>query len=223
MIFLLKNYSMKSLWILFFFLSATCFSQQEPVFNFEKNKAYKIFLKGADDFKKADEIGRQMEKMQLAIFSYVDSVNGIGYFIVDNFYKVHEIEKMINNTDGYSYIGFEEIPLNGDNFLDMYMKRGGFENNEFSSNAPKKVMMGPFENLSKSLYKKAVSVWVQKYPENKEMVEKYYIEKIKNEVPKFVDTGNPEKDNQEYNKAKEKWINENPEKYDRIIKYKEDE
>ncbi len=213
---------MKKLIVLLVFISGYCYSQV-PVFNFQTNKEYKIILKGADDFKKADEIGRQMEKMQLAVFSYVDPVNDIGYFIVDNFYKVHEIEKIINNIDGCSYISFEEIPLNEDNYLDMYMKRGGFENNEFSNNPPKKVIMGPYDELSNSLYKKAVSVWVKKYPENKEMIEKYYIEKIKNEAPKFVDTGNPEKDNQEYNKAKEKWLNENPEKYNRIINYREDE
>ena len=153
---------MRNLFILLLFLSGYCYSQ-EPVFNFEKNKAYKITMKGADDFKKADLIARTMEKNQLSIFAYVDPSTSAGCFIVDNFYKVHEIEKMINNQAGFSYVGFEEIPLNEELFLDIYMKRGGYNPDEFASQPPKKIIMGPFNELSNSLNKKAIEIWEKKY------------------------------------------------------------
>lgn len=156
---------MKKILIVLVFISSACIAQ-EPVFNFEKNKAYKITMKGADDFNKADNIARSSEKMQLAVFSYVDPTTSTGYFIVDNFYKVHEIEKMINNQDGYNYTGYEELQLTEDFFLDIYMKRGGFEPSEFSNQTPKKVQMGPFTELSNSLYTRAKKVWVNKYPES---------------------------------------------------------
>jgi len=153
---------MKKLIILFVFISSTCFSQ-DIIFNFQKAQLYKITMEGANDFNKADNIGRTMEKMQLAIFSYVDPTTSTGYFIVDNFYKVHEIEKMINNKDGYSYTGSEEFQLTEDNFLEMYMKRGGYEPDEFSSQPPKKIIMGPFNELTNSLYNKANEIWDKKY------------------------------------------------------------
>ena len=212
---------MKKLLVLVMLISGYCYAQ-EPVFNFNQNKIYKINIAGADNVKTADEVARLIEKNLLCVFSYVDPLTGTGYFIVDNFYKVHEIEKMINNSDGLAYLSFEEIPLTEDLFLEMYMKRGGFEKAEFSNNPPKMIIMGPYNELSKALYKKAVSIWVLKYPENKNMIESYYIEDVRKELPKFIDTGNPKQDSLKYFKAKDKWILENPEKYERLIKYKED-
>lgn len=43
-------------------------------------------------------------------------------------------------------------------------------------------------------------------------VEKQRLEII-NEIPKFVDTGNPEYDNQVFKNSKDEWIKNNPEKY----------
>lgn len=212
---------MKKILVVLMLISGYCYAQ-EPVFNFNNNKLYKINIAGVDNPKNADEVGRLMEKNLLSIFSYVDPITGSGYFIVDNFYKVHEIEKMVNNRDGLAYLNFEEVPLTEDIFLEMYMKRGGYETKEFSSHPPKLVVMGPYTELSKSLYKKAVAVWVTKYPENKNMIESYYIEDIKKEAPKFIDTGNPKLDSINYFKAKDQWILENPEKYNKINNYKED-
>ena len=153
---------MKKLIILFVFISSTCFSQ-DIIFNFQKAQLYKITMEGANDFNKADNIGRTMEKMQLAIFSYVDTTTSTGYFIVDNFYKVHEIEKAINNQSGYKYIGFEEMQLSETLFLEIYMKRGGFGTAEFSNQPPKKIQMGPFNELTNSLFNKANEIWDKKY------------------------------------------------------------
>ena len=36
------------------------------------------------------------------------------------------------------------------------------------------------------------------------------------DYPKFINTGNPEKDNQDFKKRKQEWINANPEKYKQI-------
>ena len=210
----------KLLFILFLLSSGFCYAQ-EPVFNFETNKLYKISLLGVDNYEKADDIARTMEKNLLSIFSYVDHIEGNGYFIVDNFHKIHEIEKMIKNKEGYSFNGFEEMPLTEDNFIDIYMKRGGYEKAEFSQHPPKPIIMGPHNELSKKLYDKAASIWVKTYPENIEMIESYYIEKIKSELPRFIDTGNPQKDNLNYTNAKDKWIKDNPEKYDRLNRYRE--
>jgi hypothetical protein len=153
---------MKKILILLVFISSTCLSQ-EMIFNFEKNKVYKIKMEGANDFKKADHIARLMEKTTLSLFSYVDSTNGTGYFIVDNFYKVHEIEKMINNEKEIKFLSSEEIPLTEDLFIEMYMKRGGYESTQFSLQPPKKIVMGPFNGLSNSLFEKATEIWEKKF------------------------------------------------------------
>jgi hypothetical protein len=210
---------MKKILILLLLVSGYCYSQQ-PVFNFEKDKLYKIKINGVENAKDADMIARMTEKNLISVFSYVDFTTGDGLFIVDNFYKVHEIEKLINNQERFAYVSFEEIPLTNDNFLNMYMKRGGFRDEDFSTNPPKKIMMGPFNGLTNDLYKKAESVWVELYPDKKELIESYYIEKLEKELPKFIDTGNPEKDNKKYLEAKDKWVKENPEKYQRYLKFK---
>ncbi len=36
------------------------------------------------------------------------------------------------------------------------------------------------------------------------------------DYPQFINTGNPEKDNQDFKKRKQQWINANPEKYKQI-------
>ena len=143
-------------------VSGYCYSQ-EPVFNFEKNKLYKINISGADNVTIADEIERTIEKNLLCIFSDVDQLTRTGYFIVDNFYKVHEIEKMINNKDGLSYMGYEEIPLTDDIFLEIYMKRGGYKPEEFSKYKPNKVQMGPFLKLTDDLFNKSMEIWNKKF------------------------------------------------------------
>lgn len=120
-------------------------------------------MEGADNFNKADNIERLMEKMKLSLFSYVDTITSTGYYIVDNFYKVHEIEKAINNQNGYKYIGNEEMQLTEDFFLEIYMKRGGFKSSEFSSQLPRKIQMGPFNELTNGLYNKAKEIWEKKY------------------------------------------------------------
>ncbi len=153
---------MKKFLILLIFVSGYCYSQ-EPVFNFENDKACKITMKGADTYNKADHIERLMEKMMLSLFSYVDTTNSTGYFIVDNFYKVHEIEKLLNNESEMNFIGSEEIQLTEDFFLEIYMKRGRFKPDEFSSYPPKKIIMGPFNKLTDGLYNKASEIWKKKY------------------------------------------------------------
>jgi hypothetical protein len=153
---------MKKFLFLLIFISGYCYSQ-EPVFNLEKNKAYKISMKGLSDHNKADYITRTVEKMQMAIFAFADPVTETGYFIVDNFYKVHEIEKIIDNENGFHYIGYEEVDLTEDAFFEMYMQRGGFEKGEFSTNPPKKVIMGPYNKLTNDLYNKAVEIWDKKF------------------------------------------------------------
>lgn len=210
---------MKKILIFLLVVSGYCYAQQ-PVFNFEKNKLYKIKINGVENASDADMIARLTEKNLLSIFSYVDYTTGEGLFIVDNFYKVHEIEKIVNNQERFAYVSFEEMPLNNENFLSMYMKRGGFRTEDFASNPPKKIMMGPFTKLADDLYLKAEDLWVGFYPDKKEMIERFYIEKIEKELPKFIDTGNPDDDNKKYIKAKEKWISENPEKYQRYLKFK---
>lgn len=145
-------------------LSGYCYSQ-EPVFNFESNKLYKISMKGLSSPERADMIARTVEKMQIVIFSYFDPMTKKGYCIVDNFYKVHEIEKALNNN-GFIYYSYEEIPLNEDNFLEMYMKRSGIESKDFSTNPPKKYTMGPFNKLTDDLYNKALETWNKKYKSN---------------------------------------------------------
>jgi hypothetical protein len=213
---------MKKLIFLLLLLSGYCYGQT-PVFEFEKDKLYKIQILGVNDSADADNIARTMEKMGLSIFSFVDFKTGFGYFIVDNYYKVHEIEKMINNKDKYAYVGYQDMALTEDNFLEIYLKRGGVSESNFSEKPPKKIIMGPFNDLTSALYKKAVAVWVKKYPEKSTLIESYYIEKIRSELPKFEDTGNPKKDSLHYYKLKDKWILENAEKYERLLKYKGDE
>lgn len=153
---------MKKILILLVFISSTCLSQ-EMIFDFNKDKVYKITMEGVNDFKKADHISRLMEKMMLCLFSYVDTTTSTGYFIVDNFYKVHEIEKMINNEKEIKFISSEEISLTENLFIEMYMKRGGYESTEFSLQPPKKIVMGPFNGLSNGLYEKANEIWIKKY------------------------------------------------------------
>lgn len=41
-------------------------------------------------------------------------------------------------------------------------------------------------------------------------------------MPVFIDTGNPVTDQENYNKAKETWIKENPDKYQELNKKKDD-
>ncbi|OFY86486.1 MAG: hypothetical protein A3F72_14970 [Bacteroidetes bacterium RIFCSPLOWO2_12_FULL_35_15] len=202
---------MKKLLILFVFISSTCFSQVGPVFNFEKNKAYKITMKGADNLVKADNIERQMEKLQLAIFSFVDPTTSMGYFIVDNLNKIQEIEKTLNNEKDFSFSSFEEIPLTEESFLEMYMKRGGFEKAEFSKNIPKQIVMGPYQELSSSLYLKALIVWEKKY---KNAFNK--LQGLPEHYPVFFNTGNPEYDNARYGQAKEDWIKNYPDEVEKI-------
>jgi len=156
---------MKKLIIVLILFAETCFSQ-EMIFNFEKDKIYKINIDGATDFNKADNIARLMEKTKLSLFSYVDFNTSTGYFVVDNFYKVHEIEKMINNQNGYKYLGYEELQLTEDMFLDIYMKRSGYEPAEYPLDEPKKITMGPFNNLTNGLYSKALEIWKNKYLKN---------------------------------------------------------
>lgn len=153
---------MRKLLIMLMLVSGYCYAQ-EPSFNFETNKLYKINISGADNVTIADEIERLIEKNLLCIFSDVDQLTSTGYFIVDNFYKVHEIEKMINNRDGLAYLSYEELPLTEDIFLEIYMKRGGYKPVEFPSYSPKKVQMGPFQKLTDELYLKAKEVWDKKY------------------------------------------------------------
>lgn len=202
---------MKKILILFVFISSTCFSQVGPVFNFEKNKAYKITIKGVDILLKADYIERQMEKLQLAIFSFVDPTTSMGYFIVDNLNKVQEIEKTLNNEKGFSFIGFEEIPLTEENFLEMYIKRGGVEKAEFSKNIPKQIVMGPYQELSSSLYLKALIVWEKEY---KNVYNK--LQGLPEHYPVFFNSGNPEYDNSKYGHAKEEWVKNYPDEVEQI-------
>lgn len=208
--------------LLMFMVNYSCFAQQESVFNLKDYKLYKIFISGINSPEKADYISRLTEKFSLCIFSYVFHEEGYGYFMVDNFYKVHEIEKTINNQNGLSYDSFEELQLTNDNFLEMYLRRGGIAKTQFSDTPPRKLIMGPNNVLTKNMFKAANDIWVNKYPENAGMVESYYIEKIRKELPRFTDTGNPEKDKQSYLKAKDKWIKENPDKYEKLLKYKEE-
>lgn len=196
---------MKKLLILFVFISSTCFSQVGPVFNFEKNKAYKITLKGADNLVKADNIERQIEKLQLAIFSFVDPAISTGYFVVDNFNQLQGIKNTLNNEKGFSFIGFEEIPLTEEIFLEMYMKRCGFEKTEFSKNIPKQIVMGPYQELSSSLYLKALIVWEKEY---KNAYNK--LQGLPEHYPVFFNTDNPEYDNSKYDLAKKEWIKNYP-------------
>ena len=153
---------MKKLIFLLIFISGYCYAQQ-PVFNFEANKAYKIQIQGISNAAEADNIARSAEKMQMSIFSFVDHLTGYGFFIVDNFYKVHEIEKLINNKGKYLCEGSEEIVLSEDKFLEIYMMRGGFKYPEFSINIPKEIVMGPYKELTYSLFSKAISIWKKAY------------------------------------------------------------
>ena len=157
---------MKNILAIVFVLSlGTCIAQQSE-FNLQKNKLYKISLSGADNFSKADEVSRLMEKNMLSIFSYVDFTTGEGYFIVDNYYKVHEIEKMLDNSNEFKYISFEEIPLSKDIFLEIYFKRGGENTDDFSVGLPKKVNLGPKVELAEQLYGVAKEIWVENYPDS---------------------------------------------------------
>ncbi len=197
---------MKKLLILFVLMSSTSFSQGGPSFNFEKNKAFKITMKGASDFAKADLVSRQMEKMQLAIFSVVDPQTSTGFFIVDNINKVQGIEKALNNLNGFSFVAFEEVSLTEDLFLEMYLKRGGFEKADYSKNKPKQIMMGPDVNLTNSLYRKAIDLWEKDYS-------KAYQNNLNGRpehYPVFVSTGNPEKDSYSFELAKQEWIKNYP-------------
>jgi hypothetical protein len=52
--------------------------------------------------------------------------------------------------------------------------------------------------------------------EPQEIDKKALREKEKTEFPVFVKTGNPERDNENYKKAKEAWIQANPEEYKKL-------
>lgn len=65
--------------------------------------------------------------------------------------------------------------------------------------------------------------WINKHPneyqflvdsEKKDVITSNEI--LPNDFPKYVNTGNPELDNQNYSKQKEKWIMEHPEAYKKM-------
>ena len=118
---------------------------------------------GVDNFKKADNVERLTEKMFMSIFSFVDTTTSTGYFIVDNFYKVHEIEKIINNQNDIHFKSSEEVKLTEDLYLEIYQKRSRSNPDEFSLLPPKKVFIGPFVKLTNDLYNKANEIWEKKY------------------------------------------------------------
>lgn len=197
---------MKKLLILFVFAITSSFSQGQ-VFDFWSNKAYKIAMKGASSFINAENISRQSEEMQIVVFSYVDPSTSTGYFIVSNFSKVQEIEKMINSDNGFSFIGYEEVTFNKDLFLEMYMKRGGYQKIQFSTNKPKEITMGLHKDLTTNLYTKALDVWEDFYGKG----DGGKLNGVPQHYPVFVNTGNPENDNLKFEQAKQEWIKNYPE------------
>lgn len=196
----------KYLTILFAILVTPSLSQAQ-IFDFWNNKAYKISIKGVENSTKANFISSQIEDKQLAVFSYIDPTSNAGYFIVNNFSKIKEIENEINNSSGYSFISANEVVFNKETFLEMYMKRSGFEKSQFSNNKPKEILMGENKDLTTNLYSKALEVWENYYS-------KAFDEK-RNDLPEhypvFVNTGNPENDSRMYEQAKQEWLKNYPE------------
>lgn len=210
---------MKYLAILFVIVVSPSLSQAQ-IFDFWNNKAYKITIKGVDDVAKADVISREIESKQLVVFSYIDPKTNSGYIVVNNFSKVKEVENKINNTSGYSLINVNEVEFNKEIFLELYMKRGGFEKPQFSNNKPKEILMSENKDLTTILYSKALEVWENYYS-------KAFDEK-KNDLPEhypvFVNTGNQENDSRRYEQAKQEWLKNYPEEsqYSTGVPYQDD-
>lgn len=202
----MKKNQLLSSGILVFFLLVTLTSiAQNQTIDLSKKIALKISIKGADSIDKADLIGRQIEKLQLALFSYVDPTSGIGYFIVENNEKEIEIQSTVNSEQGYSITESQQINLTDELFIEMYMKRGGFQKNEFATNTPKIILLGSNNDLTNSLYLKAIVVWKSLYSIS-------YNKSIgaAEHHPIFVNTGNPNNDNEMYNQEKQNWVNNYP-------------
>lgn len=197
---------MKKIFILLMFLSNICFSQ-EVLLNLDANKLVKIQMNGVNNFSKADMVSRQMEKFQLAIFSYVDSVNGIGLFIIDNLNKLPQIENMIPNISGCSFVNSEEIVLNEDVFLEMYKKRGGSKDIGTVNVKPNLVVMGPNMDLTNMLLAKAIEIWDRKYS----AAYKNVSQGLPEHYPMIVNTGNSEFDTNKFEQLKQEWIKNYPE------------
>jgi hypothetical protein len=177
-------------------------------------------MNGVNSFMKADLIARQMEKMQLAIFSYVDSANGIGLFIVDDLNKLPQIENMIPSIGGCSFVSSEEVPLSEDSFLEMYKKRGGSKDIGTVSVKPNLVTMGPYVDLTNQLFAKAIDVWDRKYS----AAYKNISQGLPEHYPVMIKAGNSEFDASKFEQLKKEWMNNYPEEaqsYNEKLKAKE--
>lgn len=209
--FMKKNQFVSSGILIFFLVvTSTAFSQNQTM-DLSKKMAYKISIKGADNIDKVDLIGRQIEKLQLAIFSYIDPITGFGYFIVENNEKEVEIQSAVKSEQGYSVIESQKIDLTDELFLEMYMKRSGFKKNEFGINIPTEVVLGPNKELTKSLFCKAISIW-----------EKYYLTTYNKSIgvadhhPIYVNTGNLDDDNFKFDQEKQNWVTNYPDEVEQM-------
>lgn len=139
-------------------------NSQENIFNISNYKVFRIEIQNASNENESDFISRTVEKNGLSIFSYIDKTTNTGIFIVN---KNADVINILNLLSDYRFDASRtyEATLTEENFLDMYMKRGGIKSGELDKVLPKFIQMGPDNELSGSLYSLAKSIWVKKYPE----------------------------------------------------------
>lgn len=185
-------------------------SQNQPI-ELSRKSVYKINIRGVESFDKADLLSRQIEKLQLAIFSYVDPITGFGYFIVENNEKEVEIQSTVNSENGCSVISSQKIDFTDELFLEMYMKRSGFNVNEFSTNIPIEVVLGPNKELTRNLFSQAIAIWKNNYltTYNKSIGVAYH-------HPIFINTGDSDDDNLKFEQEKQNWLTNYPDEVEQM-------
>lgn len=208
MVSICKNYMVIA--VFFSLQTLSLISQNQPA-ELSRKTVYKINIRGVECFDKADLLSRQIEKLQLAIFSYVDQITGFGYFIVENNEKEAEIRNTVNSENGCSIIESQKIDLTDELFLEMYMKRSGFNINEFSTNIPTEVVLGPNKELTRSLFCHAIAIWKNNYltTYNKSIG-------VTDHHPIYINTGNSDDDNLKFEQEKQNWLTNYPDEVEKM-------
>lgn len=202
------------------------FSQKQNYY-LDDLKLFTIKIINLNNIEKATEITKSLEKEMLSEMAWLDINSKICYCIIHKNKNIAEIETYIKTFNGLNCSNTKEIILTDDLFLQIYSQKSGVKPVNFEKQLPNYITFND-NNQSEIYYHTAKEIWINKFPESYNAL---YSEKTVREIkevnnlelpadfPKFIDTGNPKSDNYNYQKAKENWILENPEKYKIIINY----
>lgn len=203
---------MKSLVVLFLFVTTISFSQNSNV-NLSDFKAYKIALGNLSNQEQAINIAKTTEKELLSEFSWIDFSSGVGYFIVKNNKNITATESYLRSLNNINFSNTQEIRLEDNLFLELYSKKSGIKNESLQNQIPDYINLAS-KTTSELFYQTAKEIWSNKYPENYKAIynaedKNRNIQKDENtpeHYPVYINTGNPDYDNSVYDQAKKEWI-----------------